>query len=235
MKILIFISIFLLTTGQLEALEPYQATYRVEIKAGVKAKATAEIKLDYSDPDSAYQYRSVTRAKGFAKMLRSKPVVESSTFRLSQGELTPVRYEFQDGSKKNKRGDRADFDWRQGTVATRYKGEDKSLSLSAGVVDRNLLPIDMMLRCPAIQGTSKKKVVSRGQIRDYELSVLGKETLKTKIGTLQTIKIKQQRVGSSRSTISWLSPEHNCIVVQVHQFKEDKKIGSLEIESLNRS
>ena len=207
------------------------AKYAVEIKAGIKAKANAEIELLYSVNDDSYKYQSHTQAKGFAKMLRSKPIAEVSEFRIVDGDIQPVSYQFTDGSRKNKRGDAGTFDWAHGIVQTKYKGSKATLKLDNGTLDRNLLPVAIMHTCPNIR-SGLTRVVTRGSIRDYQLENLGRETIKTKIGTLDAIKIRQFRVGSSRSTLSWVSPKHQCILVRMHQFKDNKRAGTLEIQNL---
>ncbi|MEM7284135.1 MAG: DUF3108 domain-containing protein, partial [Pseudomonadota bacterium] len=164
------------------------------------------------------------------RMLRSKPIAESTDFRLTASGLQPLAYEFQDGSKRNKRGESATFDWEQKVVMASYKGEATQLPLQTGVVDRNLVPLMMMHQCP--KTLTQTQVVSRGSIRNYKFQSLGPETIDTAIGRLDTIKVKQWREGSSRSTISWVSPKHNCLFVRIHQFKEDKQVGRLTIRSV---
>ena len=88
-----------------------------------------------------------------------------------------------------------------------------------------------MHHCPKTPDTAD--VVTRGGLRQYNFEILGTEELDTPLGKLRTVKVKQWRDGSSRSTVSWLSPKHQCLFVQVHQFKEDKRIGQLKIRSLS--
>ncbi len=210
---------------------PFQAVYDVEIRAGVKARAQATMALSQGPNANEYRYQSQTKAKGFARMLRSKPISEYSEFQITPQGLKPLAYEFKDGSKKNKRGESAQFNWGQNKVQAMYKGENHTLNLKPGMLDRNLIPLLMMHHCPKTPDAAE--VITRGGLRQYNFRTLGTEVLDTPLGKVQTVKVKQWRDGSSRSTVSWLSPKHQCLFLQVHQFKNDKRVGQLTIRSLS--
>jgi hypothetical protein len=71
----------------------------------------------------------------------------------------------------------------------------------------------------------------RGDHREYNLKVMGKDQLTVPYGTLEGIKVNIVRKNSSRETFAWFSPQLNYQLVRLQQFKDGKEQGDIQLKS----
>ena len=60
-------------------------------------------------------------------------------------------------------------------------------------------------------------IIKKGKVRIYRFEILGKETLKTPLGEINTLKIRKIREGSDRETFLWFAPRWNFMLIQLWQ------------------
>src|SRR5262245_34298197 len=95
----------------------YTATYRVEYKgkeAGISEWSVREVK------DGLYEFSAKITPKGMLKLVRPKPAIERSQFRLEGSSFHPLEYWYEDGSRSGDGNWHLVFDWdrRIATVST---------------------------------------------------------------------------------------------------------------------
>src|SRR5512134_1441620 len=73
----------------------YKATYSVEYKG--KAAGVSDWTVR-SLGDDRYEFLASITAKGMLKLIRPKPTIERSQFRIEGGALRPLEYWYEDGS-----------------------------------------------------------------------------------------------------------------------------------------
>ena len=73
-------------------------------------------------------------------------------------------------------------------------------------------------------------VNNRGDLRQYDLKVLGKEQLDLPYGMLEGIKINIIRTNSTRQTYAWFSPQLNFQLVRLQQFKDGEEQGEIQLK-----
>jgi hypothetical protein len=67
-------------------------------------------------------------------------------------------------------------------------------------------------------------LVDRNEIRRYEYTLQGEETIKVPAGTFQTVKYLRNRPGSSRATLIWFAPGMDYLPVKIAQLKRGKSV-----------
>lgn len=199
---------------------PFIAVYDVHYSGARIAETT--VMLTRINRDS-YSMSSTTHPRGFAALIRKNPVIEYSRFEFTErDQMHGIDYEFDDGSRSGKRNRSIRFDWKKSQARSVYKEVEHVIELDQAVGDRLAMQA-LLMRDLGEDGLRKSyQLLDRDQIKTYLFTPLGEQVLDTPAGRFQTVKIKQQREGSTRSYHIWLAREHDFAVVKMTQFKNDK-------------
>lgn len=208
--------------------EPFTARYEVRV-AGLGGELTSTLSRNGA---GVYVFENRTRAKGVARMARPRDVLDRSEFRNDGDRLQPLRYDSEDGSRKNKRGNVIEFDWNAGKAGSQYKGELRPIELEEGILDRQLLQIAMMRDLAAGERSATYTVIDRHDVKRYEVEVLGEEKVAVPGGEFQTLKVERRRPGSSRSSLLWCAPELDYLPVRLEQLKDGEVIATLQLTDI---
>ncbi len=199
---------------------PFIAVYDVHHSGARVAEAT--VMLTRINRDS-YSLSSTTHPRGFAALLRKAPVIEYSRFEFTEhNEMHGIEYEFDDGSRSGKRNRSIRFDWATGKAVSNYQDELHEIELDRPLGDRLAMQALLMRDLGENSLRSSYQLIDRDTIKIYRFTELGEELLDTPAGRFHTLKLKQQREGSSRSYHIWLAREHDYATVKMTQFKNDK-------------
>lgn len=209
--------------------EPFTARYDVDF-AGLGGELTSTLERNGVD---VWVFENRTRAKGVARMMRPRDVVDRSEFVRDGERLVPQRFDFSDGSRRNKRGNVIEFDWHERRAASDYDGERKPLELGDGTLDRQLMQIAMMRDLAAGVREAAYVVVDRHDVKRYEIDVVAEETVTVPAGEYRTLKIERRRPGSSRSSLLWCAPELGYLPVRLEQLKDGKVIATLTLTAVD--
>ncbi|MBT8135890.1 MAG: DUF3108 domain-containing protein [Gammaproteobacteria bacterium] len=224
MKLLL---LMLLLPASLTAMEltPYTAHYSASF-SGLRGEMTMALS---DSGEGHYVLESRTLARGLARLARPRDMVDRSEFTLDAGQLRPVSFVAEDGTRRNKRGNTIDFDWNNQSAVTEYRGETRAIGLTDGLLDRQLLQIAMTN--DLANGVTEKNynVVDRLDKKVYRIQVTGEERVEVEAGSFNTVRVERQRPGSSRASVLWCAPELNYLPVKMEQLKDGKVIGTLEL------
>lgn len=199
---------------------PFIAVYDVHHSGARVAESTVMLTRINRD---AYSLSSTTHPRGFASLLRKTPVIEHSRFEFTEyNQMHGIDYEFDDGSSSGKRNRSIVFNWDAGIATSVYNGETHTIVLDQDVGDRLAMQALLMRDLGEDTLRNTYRVLDRDAIKTYRFTVLGEELLDTPAGRFNTIKLKQQREGSTRSYHIWLAREHDFATVKMTQYKNDK-------------
>ncbi len=205
----------------------YEATYVVSWH-GIKGGESEHRLLQRKDG----LYHISTVSTPFLKILPFK-YVEKTDFAIEEGHVLPQNYYYniKEGSR-HKQGN-VHFDWAKNKVSNLLSHEPWEANLSEGIQDK--LTHALSLRLDLIEGKQPKTtytytVAEDDEIKDYTFTVLSTENLETQMGTLETLKVDLVSSPGKHSHM-WLSIKDSYLPVQVHHFKEGKKVGSGKIKS----
>ena len=120
-------------------LPTYRAVYRVEHNG--KFSGSSEWTVTHDSEQGLYDFTSSLKVKGILRLVLPKPVVERSEFRYQNGQILPLEFWYQDGSRKGEDNLHLKFDWERGLVVINGEGRHTELELSAGILDRGSMQV----------------------------------------------------------------------------------------------
>jgi len=220
-----------IAAGPAHAEEPiptYTATYNVEYKGRDVGNSIQSLVRD----GDRYRFRSATQARGLARLVRSRPLIEESVFDLHDGKPRPLEFRLEDGTRKGEDNVAIEFDWTAGVARVTAKDGRVDLPLEPGVHDRATLQLVLMLELGRMTEPTSHALIDDASVKSYSYEIAGRETLVTPAGTHDTIKVVQRREGSSRHTIIWLAPELDHLPVKIEQHRDDEILTTLLLESV---
>jgi len=195
--------------------EQFTAVYAVK-KSGI---TIGETKRVLSHNGEHYQFESITRPRGLARLFTDGQVVERSLWTFFQGQPRPQHYTFFNSGSKKKRRVQLDFDWEKHQVINTINGEPWSMPLEHGTQDKLLYQLRIMQDLPTRKPALRYPVADGGKLKYYDIEVVGKERIRTKLGIFDTIRLR--RVKGSRTTTLWCAQQLAYLPVRIEQQKND--------------
>jgi hypothetical protein len=211
----------------------YSATYSVGNDMLEAGEAT--VSLTRMDKPGQWQYSLSTRPTGLFKIAGRGHVRETAIFSVVQNNdalvLQPETYQFRQDKEQSRAVD-ATFNWQQRKIYVQRGNNQSTEVLQENTLDRMSMTVAMMSNLTPDFETFTLDVFDSGQIKQVEMINEGGETLRTKLGTLETVRIRTQNVaGSSRETLTWFAPSRNNLPVRIEQQKNGNLVARLSIET----
>ncbi|MCP5419598.1 MAG: DUF3108 domain-containing protein [Gammaproteobacteria bacterium] len=211
---------------------PFEARYTVYAKgipAGESILTLTEIGA------GRYQMHSEVFPTGLATLLVSERLSESVDGEWRDDAILPTHYEQERVSSRKPTKIRFDFDWPNGTVHTRYNGQQATLALGDRIVDPLSLHLLVMWDLQRGHHPERYTLVKDTEMETYRVRLEGEDTLQTPLGKLKAVRISRQKPGSNRITTLWLAPRLNYLLVQVTQTKKGSEDLKMVIASVKGS
>ena len=203
--------VLLLLAGPLAAAQPPQ---KVQI---VYAVTSGSMQLgeghDFLEHDGKkYSVVSETKTVGVAALFYKINIRRESRGSLTASGLRPLQFE-EKNSRKPKRA--ADFDWDAGQVKLTDGEKIETVPLSANTFDPTSLPYAFAF-AQSNQESMKVVVADGRRLTDYEYRIIGKETLKTPLGELETLHFQKVREADDKRGLEfWLSVDRHFLPVKI--------------------
>lgn len=206
-------------------LKPFKAEY-IGFKWGDSiGKATMEL-----SPLSDNLYSLVYQSSA-SKFFLSDKRNEHSIFSYEEGEFIAMEYHY---SRKGTGSDKK--------LDVMFNAETKQIELSNkkkqwtetwdNETDNQLY---RLLLSHALKNKAPQIDISfvnyRGDKKQYDIRVLGTETLNVPYGQLVATKIEILRQNSSRKTYAWFANDLDFHLVRLQQFKDDKEQGDIQLST----
>lgn len=210
---------------------PYEARYEARAM-GMKTSAYRSLTLN----NDVYQLNH-----GLAvSVLRANLITvnERTDFQWQDQRAVPLQYHYKQSGVR-RRDERVVFDWEQNTATMNRDSREQTQTLENGIQDNLSFSAQMsadLLNHPELRspGTilSYQILEARGlDIQDYK--VIGEERINTPAGDLDTIKLERIRDSDSgRSTVIWLSAQHQYILAKLLQIESGGSEMALTLESV---
>jgi hypothetical protein len=209
--------------GEARGAEPgvttYKATYRVEYKgkeAGVSDWSVREL------GDGRYEFLARITPKGMLKLIRPKPTIERSQFRVEGGALRPLEYWYEDGSRSGEDNWHLVFDWDRHVATVSTADARRELAVPEHALDIGTLKAAVMRDFAAKGAPGPYDIADEDSVGAYEYTDGGRATVETGVGPLDTQLFVQRRAGSSRSTWLWAAPTLEFLPVRIEQRRGDE-------------
>jgi len=206
-------------------LKNYEAKYKVTSKKKTLGHATRSL----SKNDSEWILSSSAKVSKLFFTLRNN---ESSQFHINAADqLLPDRYYSRSKlTFKKARIMEQKFDWESNTETGVRNKKKWQLKHHKAVFDR--ISHVAQLRADLMTGKQlySYPVSAKGRVTDYIYHIEKKESIKTKTGKLNTIKLVRNKSNGDRF-IFWLCPEMNYFPIKIAQYEKGKPDVTLTLES----
>ena len=203
---------------------PFRAVYDADYK-GLPIRATGIRELKQTG-DNQFTLSS-TATSFFAS------VSEESNFTLTpENRLMPVEYQYHRKGIGKNRDASLRFDWPAQQVFSDAQPTPWALSIPMGTLDK--LSYQLQMRYELLTAYQRGQpwpplayqVADGGELKTYRFEVLGEENVDTPIGRFTALKIARVRTDSDRTTIFWLAPAYDFLLVR---FLQEEQKGGFEL------
>lgn len=206
--------------------QPFSVDYELRHNSLLLARMQRTLR---AGEDGTYVYESRSTPAGFLSAILRDRVVETSVWRLDGGRPQPLQYEYHHTGGKEERHVELDFDWNHKVVVNTVNEQPWSMKIPAATQDKLLYQYTMMRDLPEGAKTLEYEVADGGELKTYRFELLGRETIKTALGHLETVKL--QRISGKRRTVIWCAPQHGYMPVRVEQHR-DRKVLTLTVSAI---
>lgn len=203
-----------------------------DAEANAPAETADDIAANGNPANPVYEFRSVSRFVGLARLLAPRPVEESSEFVYmnGSGEIQPLRYSFRDGTRRGNGNFGIEFDWDRGRATVTTNDLQTETEIPAGALDRGSLQVMLMARGRDFV-PGQWTLIDEDGLETHELRDDGHEVVETPAGSFEARKLIQRRLGSSRRTLIWLAPDLDYLPVRIERQTDGETRVTLRLAS----
>lgn len=176
-----------------------------------------------------YSVVSETKTVGVAALLYKLNIRRESRGSLTTSGLRPLQYE-ENNSRKPRRA--ADFDWDARKLKLTDGDRIETLPLSANTFDPTSLPYAFAF-AQSNEESVKVFVADGKRLADYEYRIVGKETLQTPLGELETLHFQKVREADDKRGLEfWLSVDRYFLPVKIRYVEKNGTVVDSTITSI---
>jgi hypothetical protein len=212
-----------------DELKPYTATYN-GIWKGITV-AVSTLKLEQTGDTWTFSSRSEPR--GIGRVASGVfPPLQVSVVRVTAEGVRPLSFKSSGGDPG--KSIQLNYDWENHRVTGVYEGTQVSLPLTPQVQDDGSVQLALMVELLAGRTPPTVQLIDKNNVREYDFSRDGEETVKTPMGDVHTVVFKSQKKYSPRITRFACAPDRGYVPMRVQQKIDNDVQWTLEIQSLKR-
>jgi hypothetical protein len=226
LRFLQFVALLSLT-GPVLAQQP-QAGFTLDYELHARGLVIGRTQITLArNPQGRYVYQSNSAAVGVAALLRDDSVVERSEFDMRDGKLVSRRYNYERISRKRPRTVMVEFDWLSNEAHNTAKGRTWSMVIEPGTLDKLNYVLVLMDDLSRDQHTLNYAVADGGKLKTFHLDYVGKETIDTVHGPLDTVVVRRKRKNRKRVTTLWCAAKFGFAPVKIEHSEPDGNLSLL--------
>lgn len=188
--------LFLAGVSDAQPVPLFSATYKVSYGI-LRGEMTLELR---QEDETGYIYETSLTPRGIVKMFRSGSIVETTALQIEDGVLRPLDYRSTDTIADPTRKTVYQFDTPPGRVTGIYKERDVDEPMRPNGHNRISAHVAVMLAMNTGASMAAISVFDRARWRDFEFEVIPGKTVKTPLGSYETVEI---RYSSDNKNKSW--------------------------------
>lgn len=158
---------------------------------------------------------------------------EKSEFIVNKAEIKPLHYHFRSQNRRKKMVGNLNFDWKNQKITKVYNDNLSTLQFNPPIHDKMSQFFQLRYDLQAGKKILNYSVEEPKGSKPYHYQVIGKEPLKTPIGTLNTIIVENAPPGKERKTKLWLAEDMGYIMVKLVQIRKGKITAEATIQQLS--
>lgn len=209
--------------------QPFEATYLVSMGPMTIGESTRSLSLDRN---GNYVLRSSSRATGMASFVVKDQLEERSTWRFVNNGIQALEYRSNRTGGKREKTERVVFDWKKRVATGSGTRGNWQIAITTPSYDKLLY----QLAASQDLANGKRKlsylIADHGNLRDYDVGIVGEETISTALGKFETIKIKRMD-DDKRDTTLWIAPSLGYLPVRIDYVELDGSSFKAVLKSLS--
>ncbi|MEN8167490.1 MAG: DUF3108 domain-containing protein [Pseudomonadota bacterium] len=211
-------------------LKPFEAEFQVK-RDGIPL-GTLELRLALSSPQG-YKYTSHTRPGPLIGWLISDEVQETSEGLYVDKQITPLTYEYRQGSGKvEKKHTLLNFDWSAGQVWTESEGVRWPQPIEPGVQDKFSQQLALRLDLASGKTLIGYAAADGGKIKTYRYKVTGEEFISVPYGRVKCLRVRRSKEAKAADSTIWVAPELGFFPVKIERRRTSGRY-SMELRQLS--
>ena len=182
-----------------------------------------QIALEKQQADK-WIYTSATIPIGIAAVfLSDQPITDRTELRQTNNVIRPVLFEHIQKNEKKDRSQLVQFDWNKNIATAQYKGLTRELDLHENTFDNFSLQLLLMANVDTLPQEILLPVISKGKAKEYKFYTVGKETITTIYGEVETILVERRKDNEKKSTYRfWVDPSIHGLPLQFEKEEHGK-------------
>jgi Protein of unknown function (DUF3108) len=180
-----------------------------------------------------YRFESKIESTGLLALVHSGYIEESSEGELAPATLRPHRYAYGRISGDKRKETSAIFNWAESHVTMRTKDQQWKVMMDPGTLDKLVYQLALMRDLArGGSGALHYAIADEGEIKTYELSRAGAETVELSNTTVSAQKIVYARQGSSRKTTLWCAAAYGYLPIKIEYLERDGGLTTATLTAL---
>lgn len=207
---------------------PFTAQYKLYADGFPVGKATRNLT---SIANGKFLFETIAETTGFISLFKKIRISERSKFKWVNGKIRPLEYNYRQTGYKD-RFNMLSFDWSKNIAINNFQNKTKNIVIKNGILDRLLYQVVLMQELKQGKRQLQYKVADKGKVKTYTPTFLGKEPIKTGLGTLDTLKYRRKSSNNKRSTTLWCAPSLHYLPVKVVYIEKNGDEFSMILKSV---
>jgi hypothetical protein len=227
--ITLLLSYSILPTGNAQLLQSgFESTY--EVYHNTMYLGDTVRKLSRKE-NGEWLYHASTKAKGLAGLFFKDKIEERSMLTISLNGIRPMTYRYdQTGGKKDKHI-KLDFYWDKNELFS--SDLNKDIELLPGTQDLLSFVLQIMHEMQANKQTIDMPIADKDSIDQYQLKVIGKETIETPFKSLPTIVLLSNKIKGKKQFKFWCAPSLQYLPIRIMKIDDDGDEDTLSLSKFN--
>ncbi len=222
--ILLSLAAFILPTHLLAAeLQSFSASYTADWKQ-LPFSGKAERSLKEQD-DGTWKL-------DFSASMLVASLNETSWLNLVNGDIQPSKYRYSRSGLGKSKKIKQEFDWQTQRATGSDRGKPINRTLIQGVQDKSSYQLALQRDVADGKTSMSYQVLDGNDLDTYDFRVLGEESVDTKVGTVDAVKVERVRdpTQSKRITVLWFAKDWDYLLVRLQQVERDGKEYQIILE-----
>jgi hypothetical protein len=160
-------------------------------------------------------------------------IYEQSRLAQIEPKVRPLEYRYRHVGSDENRNEHYRYDWRRNLAYVNSRGEHKTLKIPDGTVDTFSLQLALIQDAGKAAKRITYSAISRGQLKTYTFTKLGRETIDIPLGEFEAIVLKRRKDDEENTTYNtWHAPELHYLPVKLVKREEGDVVLSLVLEEV---
>ncbi len=179
-----------------------------------------------------FVWESRSETAGAGALVRNVYITERSEAEIYGDSFRPRVYRYNRRDANAARHVEVSFDWSDGVALNTVEEHTWRMAVPVGTLDKLSYLLVLMRDLADGKRLMQYAVADGGHLKRYALRAVGRETLITALGTLETVKVRRSRHQDDREATLWCAPSLGFLPVKLEHRDGEGRLVSMLIESI---